>query len=125
MAENQTLAALVADWIRRKKDGWAPATLEKAQSITRAYLLPKLGKLDIREITAPILHAHIDAIQQTGKIETAARALQYMSQIYELAIITGRAEIDHARPLKGAILERKVQNQKAVAPAEDVLDRMH
>jgi integrase len=118
VAENSTLAALIRDWLERNRGEWKPATTAKAIKITRAYLLPQLGSSDIRTLTAPVLHAHIDAIQQAGKIETASKVLQYLSQIFRLAIITGRADVDHAAPLKGAIKTREVQNQKAVQPAE-------
>lgn len=78
-------------WIKNKSPGWAEQTRRKAELVVNGYLVPALGKRDVRDMTSADvlrvlrkLNAHAPAL--TRKAAGAAQA------IIRLAIAEGKRE---------------------------------
>ena len=97
----------------------APATVTK-----NTWLLMKLAeplhKRPISEISpAEILHL-LQAVERSGRRETARRLRSVMSGVFRHAIVTLRAETDPTEPLKGAIRPPKVVNRPAITDEREL-----
>lgn len=91
----------------------APATLAKKRWIIR-MVSADLGKLPIKEITAPAILEVLRKVEAAGNYETAKRMRSVISQIFRYAIATSRAEIDPTYGLKGALIAPKVTHRAAI-----------
>ena len=92
-----------ADWIK---------TLERE-------IFPRFGDRPIAEIEAPDVLDAIRAIEGRGAHEISARALQRVNAVCAYAIATGRARINPAAAIKGALAPQpKVQHFAALTEKE-------
>ena len=87
----------------RKKNEWLLSLVE-----------PKLGRVPVREITAPMLLAALTDIQVSGRRETARRLRSLVGRVLNYAIATGRAENNPAAALRGALATPSVRHHPAV-----------
>ena len=89
--------------VTRKKNEWLLSLVE-----------PKLGRVPVREITAPMLLAALNDIQRSGRRETARRLRSLVGRVLNYAIATGRAENNPAPALQGALATPSVRHHPAV-----------
>ncbi len=54
-------------------------------------------------ITPPMIYACLQKIEERGAHEMARRALQMCGQVFRYAVVTGRADTDMTRDLKGSL----------------------
>ncbi len=76
IAGANSFEAITREWFSKFSPNWAPA---HAQKIIRRFekdLFPYLGKLNIDQITPPVVLAALRRIEARGAIETAHRAKQ-------------------------------------------------
>lgn len=92
----------IAESTRRKSE-WLLSLLE-----------PKLGRIPVRELTAPLLLAVLEDIQVSGRRETARRLRSFVDRVFRYANAKGRAEHNPAPALRGALATPKVRNHPAV-----------
>lgn len=114
-AQGYTFAA-IADELRAKleKEERAPATLARHDWIFELYLKNTIGPRPVSELRAPeVLHA-LKKIEDRGRHETASRARRLCSQVFRLAIATGRLEHDPTQHLRGALVAAKPQNRASI-----------
>jgi len=97
-----------------EKRGRAKNTLDQKTWVLKAYVLPKIGKRPIAEITAADVLDLLTDIEATGKLETARRARQAMSAVFRLATITKRANGDPTHVLQRVISAPKVTSHPAI-----------
>ena len=86
--------------------------------------LSPIAKLPISKIKPLDLYAALKRLEGSGKYETARRCRSFASRVFRHAIVTGRAEIDPAAMLAGALITPKVKHHAApIEPAKvgDVL----
>lgn len=113
-----TFKAIAEEWI--SKQGFAPATLKKAEWTFRDLLFPFIGSRPITGITAPDLLALLRRLEAREKHETAHRTKQRASQVFRYAIATGRAERDPTADLRGALAPVVVTNRAALTDPKAV-----
>ena len=112
-AENaNTFEAVALEWIAKKKPGWTPYYLRQVERFMRADVLPKIGKLPIRSVTAAHLLEIVKLIEGRGAETVAVLVRQWASAIFRYAVATLRADSDPAAALKGAIHRPKVEHHK-------------
>lgn len=114
VAQADTFAALAIEWLDMQRKKYKPRTLKKVEWILKDLLIPHIGSMPIRKITAPDLLAALRRLESRGKHETARKTRQIASQIFRYAIATGRAERDPAADLKGALAPVVVKNHAAI-----------
>ncbi len=113
-----TCGALFREWANRNRNVWSPATMLKFEKVTKRHVLPMFEPVLITAVTPQILMAHLDTIVEKGLYETAVRVRTFFSQVFRFAIVTGRAQVDHAHPLRGLYSVPDREHQKTIPPAE-------
>lgn len=117
-AATSTVGALFREWLSRNRNVWSPATTLKFEKVTRRHVYPVFEPIQITAVTPQILMAHLDKIVAAGLYETAVRVRTYFSQVFRFAIVTGRAQVDHAHPLRGLYSVPDREHQLTVPPAQ-------
>jgi integrase len=80
--------AVSSRWLADKRPGWAAETYRKARLVVDAYLVPKLGDLDMRTLeTKDVRQVLVDMAKSTPQL--ARKARQYIGSIVDHAIIDG------------------------------------
>ena len=119
LATTGTFSAMFEEWFEVKSPDWAELNIKKIRQIAERDLLPWLGVRAVKEITAPEVLACLRRIEARGALDTARRASQTVSQVFTLAIATGRAEMNPAALLSG-VLKKPISKRRAAItdPAE-------
>ncbi len=117
-AEN-TFAAIGAEYIERKLEGEgkAPATVAKARWFLE-LLHPAIGLLPVTDVDPQMLLAAIKKLEFKGNYETAKRCRSFASRVFRYAVWTGRAKIDPAAMLQGALVTKKAKHYAAILKPE-------
>ena len=112
--DGESFDALADEYVRRLKlTGRSESTIEKNRWLM-GLARPQLGKLRMRNITAPELLEVLQKIEARGRYETANRLRGTLSTLYRYAIATGRADRDPAADLRGALIPAKVTHRAAI-----------
>jgi integrase len=82
-------------------------------------VFPELGNRPVADIAAPDVLALVRKVEKRGAHEMARRAVQYCSQIFRYAIVTGRTDRDPAADLRGA-LKPYVKGHYAAIDADEL-----
>jgi integrase len=116
--EKAALAFLEA----RREHGYEGRALDDILGRLQKHVFPALGARPLTEITAPEILETLLSIKRRGIQETAKRCRQYISQIFQHAIVQGWAERNPAADLQGIPELRKtgpVRHHRTVkTPAE-------
>jgi integrase len=91
------------EWHARQAPAWAPSHGDKILRRFELDVFPWLGTRPVGEITPRELLEVLRRIEARGAVDTAHRALQTCGQVFRYAIVTGRAERDPSRDLRGAL----------------------
>ena len=102
-AAGVTFERVARDWHEHQRIQWTPQHAEDVLGSLEAYVFPTLGKLPIRDITAPMVLLVLRDIEARPAIETAHRVRQRMSAVFQHAIGSGHAQQDPAGVLKTAL----------------------
>jgi len=86
------------------------------------YIFPWLGNKAISDITAPQILEVIKRIENLNKLETAHRTLQATSQVFRLAVQTGRALRDPCVDLRGALPATVVKHMAAFTEPKEIAE---
>ena len=78
------------------------------------YLIPRLGKRSLSEITPIEIMGILTSLEKRGVIETANRVLGICSQIFRRAVATGKAKSDPCRDLRGALAPAQEKHHAAL-----------
>ena len=124
LSNANTFGGIAAEYIEAKLVGEQRAVVTIAKARWLLEQLSPIAKLPISEIKPPDLYAVLKRLEGSGKYETARRCRSFASRVFRHAIVTGRAEIDPAAMLAGALITPKVKHHAAqIEPAKvgDVL----
>lgn len=73
--------------------------------------MPKLGKLQLEQITAPVVFELLLSLQNEGKLPTLKRSLMRLNEILELAVCAGLLEHNPCRKLSRAFSQHQPINR--------------
>lgn len=117
-AEN-TFELIAREWHEHKKSEWTEVHAQTMLDRLEKDVFPVIGRRPIKEIT----HAHLldtaKRIQERGANELAKRVVQMSSHIFQYAVITGRAENNIGRDIRG-IIRPKPKGHYAAIEAKDL-----
>lgn len=113
---------ITLEWLAIKKEEWVASHFCKVESRMHRDVLPWLGKITIKEISAPDILEVLRRIEKRDAVETARRASQNISQIFKYAILTKRAIVNPAAGLSGALKKHKERHMAAVTEPDEVGD---
>ncbi len=107
----------------------AGATLSekyRAQVLARleADVFPAIGSKPLTAITAPDMLDALRKVEARGAIETTRRLSQYIARVFRFAVASGRATINPAADLKGALERRPRVKHHATIKAKELPDLM-
>ncbi len=118
--QGETFGVIAMEWYERFKGQWAESHAEVTKRRLERELLPWLGHLPIREITATDLLSVLRRIEGRGILETAHRVRTVAGQVFRYAIATGRADRDPSRDLKGALPPPRERHLAAITDPKEV-----
>lgn len=116
-AQAVTFRAVATEWLG--KQTWAAKTRQKADWTFKDLIFPDLGDRPLSDIDAPEILSCLRRIEARGKHETAHRTRQRISQVFEYAIVTGRAKFDPT-PRGRVLTPLKVTNRAAITDPQQV-----
>jgi integrase len=118
IAAGNTFEHLALEWHAAKLSGWSVSHAETCLARMRRDLFPWLGPRPLTELKPPEILVVLKKIEGRGTVETAHRCKGILSQVFDYAIATGRADSNPASAL-GAALKSKVSgNHPAIVEPE-------
>jgi integrase len=119
-AARNTFRAVAEDYISNLEDqGKAQTTIDKRRWLLLDLAKP-LAKRPIADVTAYEVLDLLKKIQNSGRRETAQRLRGTIGAVFRLAIATLRATNDPTYPLRGALLQPKVQHRAAITDEREL-----
>lgn len=122
LAAENSFEAVALEWLVKNAAAWTPDHAEKIRRRLQRDLFPWIGKRPVSELTPTELLATLRRIENRGRIETAHRALQNVSQVFRYAVATGRAASDPSRDLRGALPPVKPKHHPSITDAKGVAE---
>ncbi len=119
IADASTFLQVSENWLGEKKKSWAPATLRKAEYVTRRYLQRDLGSLSVATISTPDARRAIAAVAASAPA-LAEKARGYLGSIIESAIHAGLRDDGRLLSLAGAVPKRQKSHLAAATTPEQV-----
>jgi integrase len=115
---DETFEAIAEEWIARKSKNWSPRTAAQIVHVFKTDIYPRIGSRPIRSLTPQDILKLITDVNNRGANTFAHLIRQWISAVFRFAIVTLRADIDHAAPLNGAIERNKTKHCKALSKDE-------
>ncbi len=109
-----TFEAVAKEWMQSRAKKWSPSYADKVDTVLTTNLFPRIGRMPIETITAPVLLGALRPIEARGALEVAARARRWAGEVFRYAIATGRGQNDPAAALKGALKTAQTQHYPAL-----------
>jgi len=114
----ETFEAIAREWLKKREGEIEDKTLKNIERRLERNLFPKIGRLPIKSITAPILLEAIKEIESKGIIETSRRVNQGAGQVFKYAIACGKAENNPAVNIVDALKTNEVEHFKSMPISE-------
>jgi len=95
------------EWLTLKEKGWTQSHHEKQVGRLENHAFPYIGTTPITDVDIPALRAIIRRIEQAGHNEQLHRVMACISNVFDYAIATERAERNPARDLRAAMPARR------------------
>lgn len=116
-----TFKSVALEWYDNKMTGKSDRHRQRAMSILKYDLFPKLGARPINDIAAPELLAALRKIESRGASDIAHRAKSTAGQIFRYAIASGLCERDISADLKGALKDKpKTEHRAAITDPKEL-----
>jgi integrase len=115
-----TFEAVAKEWYERMMSTKAKSHRDKVIARLQNDIFPWLGKRPIADITAPEVLACLRRIEDRGAKDTAHRAKQNCSQVFNYAVACGRAHNNPTIYLSRALAPAKPGHFAAVTDPADV-----
>ena len=110
-----TFLSVAREWIDQNRNHWSPYYLSQVETVLKDDVLPSIGQLPIKTITAQQLLAIVKRVEGRRAPTVAILIRQWCSAIFRYAAATLRADYDPAAALKGAIKRPKVRHKRALS----------
>lgn len=128
VANANTFGAVANEWVAKKSANWTAYYQRQVAGVLEADVLPHIGKLPIRSVTAAHLLEIVRRVEKRGATTIALLIRQWSSAIFRYAVATLRADNDPAAALRGAVERSKIVHHRPLSRAQivhfvDTLDR--
>lgn len=84
------------------------------------YIFPKIGKIPLGDIEAPMIFNIIEGIQDQGYIETGKRVNGYCSMTFRYGVAKGHCTRDIAQDYRGMLKSSKSKHMPTLTTEEDI-----
>ncbi len=116
-AEN-SFESIAREWHEKQKGRWVPSHAARVLDSLEKEIFPQYGHLAIDQIGPPQVLASIRKIENRGVKDYPARVMQRARAVFRYAVQTGRATMNPAADLSGALKTHKVTHRPALGRAE-------
>ena len=86
----------------------------------KKYVFPTVGKIQIKDIEAPMLFNLIEVVQDSGYIETGKRVNSICSMIFRYGVAKGYCSRDLTQDYKGMLKSAKSTNLPTLVKADEI-----
>lgn len=100
----QTFELVACEWLEAYKARWIEKHYQTMLSRLERHVFPSLGRMPVSKITPPMIYACVRKIEERNSNELARRVLNIISQVFRYAVVTGRAQSDQTKDLRGALI---------------------
>ncbi|GHT03275.1 integrase [Synergistales bacterium] len=111
---SQTFGDVADEWKDKTMQALSLRYIQKTWRILSDYILPHVGHMPIKDITAPDVLAALRRIEAQGKNATAHTAHQICGQVFRYAIACGYAIVNPADALKGALVPAVINHNASL-----------
>src|SRR3569832_2168805 len=87
-----TFDTVGAEWLSKRAGRWSTSYADRVRQTLWVNIMPRLGRLPISGISAPLVIDALRPIEARGAIEQAARTLRWIKAIMRYAVSTQRLE---------------------------------
>jgi integrase len=105
VATDETFEKVARDWIEKRRK-WSKVHREKSTRALERDVFPYIGRLPVAEITPGMVSAVVERIGKRGAHDTAAKVLQHVTRVFELARAKNGLRDNPAYPAAEALPER-------------------
>lgn len=113
-----TFQATAEKWVEKNKGNWSPYYCDQVQRGLKANVYPKIGRLPIRNVDSGHILDILEEIEKRGAKTIAQLVRQWLSAIFQFAIVTRLTKSDPAMALKGYIKRDKVKHHRPLSAKE-------
>ena len=117
IAGANTFEAVAMEWWENKKGDWSENHANRVLGSLKRDAFPSIGHQPVSEIQPPEVLALVRKVESRDALDVAGRVLQRCSSVFRYAVQTGRATVNPASELTGALKTRKVEHRAAVTRA--------
>ena len=113
--DRETFATVAAEWIeKRMRPKATEGYLRTIRLRLDRWILPAIGHMKLDELTSGAILQLCRKIEAKGIIETAARVKIIISQVFNYAIATDRADVNPTLALHGALQSHQVKHHSTI-----------
>lgn len=113
-----TFKAIANEWIDKNTGRWSPYYLRQVKKIMESDVLPKIGVLPIKQVTAVHILKIMQCAEGRGAETIAILIRQWCSAIFRYAAASLRADADPAAALKGVVIRPKIKHNRPLSSKE-------
>lgn len=113
-AATNTFKLVALEWHTIKSKNCAANTSAKRLTQLENHIFPAIGDRPIDLIKPPEILAMLRKVEAAGTAYTAGRLREICGQVFRFAIQTGKAELDPAASMRGAIEKHTVNHRPAL-----------
>lgn len=117
-----SFGGIANEWLdKREKEGLSPGSVRRERRLIDKDMAI-IAKLPITDVSAPVLLAALRKLEKRGILESAHRARSLAARVFRYAIATGRANINPADSLLGALQQPKTKHLASLTDPEKIRD---
>ncbi|KVX52984.1 tyrosine-type recombinase/integrase [Burkholderia stagnalis] len=113
-----TFRAISDEWLVKKKKSWTERHYGEIFRMLEMDAYPYIGNRPMRSITAHDVLALVRRVEERGSPSVAIKLRQYVSNVFQYAVITLRADSDPASVLRGSVVKPPVENARPLSRDE-------
>ncbi|WP_284890599.1 integrase arm-type DNA-binding domain-containing protein [Burkholderia sp. lyk4-R2A-23] len=113
-----TFRCVSDEWLQKKRKAWTERHYGEILRMLEADAYPYIGNRPMRSITAHDVLALMRRVEERGSPSVAIKLRQYVSNVFQYAVITLRADTDPASVLRGSVLKPPTENARPLSREE-------
>ncbi|WP_432756745.1 tyrosine-type recombinase/integrase [Burkholderia cenocepacia] len=111
-----TFRTVSDEWLEKKRKTWTERHFGEILRMLEADAYPFIGNRPMRSVTAHDVLALMRRVEERGSPSVAIKLRQYVSNVFQYALITLRADTDPASVLRGSVLPPPDRECSGVEP---------
>lgn len=113
-----TFRAISDEWLEKKRKTWTERHFGEILRMLETDAYPYIGNRPMRSVTAHDVLALMRRVEERGSPSVAIKLRQYVSNVFQYAVITLRADTNPASVLRGSVLKPPTENARALSREE-------